>query len=66
MAGPFGNCIIIYEAVESFIKFSYEVRVYISTVIINVSVVFHSRGLYHTVSHVKLLDSCSEDIQMWS
>lgn len=26
------------------------------------SVVFHSHGLYHTVSHVKLLDSCSEDI----
>lgn len=26
------------------------------------SVVFHSHGLCHTVSHVKLLDSCSEDI----
>lgn len=25
-------------------------------------VVFHSRGLYHTASHVKLLDSCCEDI----
>lgn len=26
------------------------------------SVVFHLHGLYYTVSHVKLLDSCSEDI----
>ena len=60
--GLFGNCIIIYEATKSFIKFTYEARVYISTVIINMSVVFHSHGLYHTVSHVKLLDSCSEDI----